>query len=129
MIQLKRGKTYDFINFVHKKYKKVLNPVLKSGNLKDTTAQIKVFNNPIDSSDKTTYYFVGLKRSINKFKLDKSIHIKGLRPIQCDSLFTSFIISQLNVDFVRLEEYTVYPFPMKYLNEFSHLRKNKESRT
>ena len=67
MIQLKRGKTYDFINFEHKKYKKVLNPVFKSGNLKDTTAQIKVFNNSIDSSDKTTYYFVGLKKSINKF--------------------------------------------------------------
>lgn len=69
-------------------------------------------------------YFVGLKKKALKFSLPSSCVIRSVCPwingnlSNNDKVFLDEFAHMLTVEFVRNGQYTVIPFPMKYLHEY-----------
>lgn len=130
LMPLSGGMAHDFLEFLRSEHNIVINMVLKdkhsSSLIKNQMTKINVFTNECDVFDNSTYYYVGSKQPLNGSKFEKAIHIKGLIPLKDNNKLIDKLINQLDVDFVRLGEYTVYPFPIKYLKEYIRIyNKNK----
>jgi len=112
----------SFVDYSREKYNFIFNPVLKNKSsdsiIKNQMTKINTYANDIDYRDKGIRYYVGSKQALNGSKFEKGIRVKTLIPVNRNNQLINKIISQLDVDFVRLGEYTVYPFPIKYLNEY-----------
>ncbi len=119
--------TIDFLKYCRNKYGIVFNPLLKNeineNVVKSASTKINIYQNNIDPLDNRFWYFVGSKGSLNKY--GKAVHIRCLESFEGDNHLKDILLSQLNVDFVRLGEYTVHPFPYKYLKEYISFNKEK----
>ena len=129
LLRLQGDMPYDFVEYVWQKYRVLFNPMFKNqitaNTMVNAVTKITTFKHPIEKIDQATYYFVGLKKSIKDYKLSTATHIRKLQPtgknLAKEKELICKILTQLNVDFVRLGEFTVYPFPVKYLNEYVKL--------
>ncbi len=133
LIRLSGNMAYEFIEYAFNEYQILFNPIFKnqrtSNLIGNSATKIKLFKHPIDKLDNSIYYFVGFKGSIKDFQLSRATHIRQLKPLlnsKGENNLIGKIVEQLNVDFVRLGEFTVYPFPMKYLNEVIRLTSKEE---
>ena len=77
-------------------------------------------------------YFVGKKKEALKFSLPSSCIIRSVSPWingelkMNNDVFLDEFAHMLTVEFVRNGQYTVIPFPMKYLREYQHFIEKDE---
>ena len=79
------------------------------------------------------FYFVGSSRSLQT-RIPRAVTLRRLLPLtgddkMIDNLFPK-LAAMMSVEFVRSGQYTVVPYPVKYLREFwlSEQRKHPEYR-
>lgn len=79
-----------------------------------------------NTNKKQGIYFVGDCVEINGLKtvFAHSTHIRKVKVYKGKLIFKS-LIPLLNVDFVKHKEYTVLPFPLKYLKEYANVYQTK----
>lgn len=73
------------------------------------------------------YYFVGEKSTGIQSKFQNATNIRRVKAVrnlkgQPSKLVFKQLLSTLNVDFVKQGNFTVYPFPFKYLREYGKLK-------
>ncbi len=66
--------------------------------------------------DDSFYYFVGSKNTA-KDRVPRACPIRRVTSV-VEPFSRKFLFSMLAVDFVRNGQYTVIPFPLKYLREY-----------
>ena len=72
-----------------------------------------------DEFEKSLNYFVGLKSLLN-YKVDKSCIIRKI-VAENEIINSKELFSLMAVEFVRNGQYTVLPFPFKYLREYKNI--------
>jgi len=119
---------HDFIQWLYEKTSERGEPILLHGQLKSGANLYRHFNSVLGVKstvlDGTFKYFVGKKKERLKTTLPCSCVIRDVIPWDKDDinpggeiLFGEFA-HMLTVEFVRNGQYTVLPFPIKYLNEY-----------
>ena len=117
-----------FIDFFYEKTSELGEPILLHAEQKTKENKKKFFNSLIGVKstvlDGTFKYFVGKKENGIKQSIATSCIIRDVIPWNQDGmnpngeiLFNSFC-HMLTVEFVRTGQYTVTPFPVKYLKEY-----------
>ena len=117
-----------FIDFFYKKTNELGNPILLHAEQKTKENKKKFFNSLIGIKstvlDGTFKYFVGKKENGIKQSIATSCIIRDILPWNQNGfnpngniLFNDFC-HMLTVEFVRNGQYTVIPFPIKYLREY-----------
>ena len=67
----------------------------------------------------TYHYYVGAKSTNIKTLFNKASVIRKVTVLHDNGFDMSLFLSLLDVDFVNIDEYSVYPFIIKYLNELT----------
>jgi hypothetical protein len=127
----------DFIQWLYDKTSESENPILlhpqlKSGkNLsKNFSSVLGVKSTQLEGKFK---YFVGVKKKSLKTSLPYSCRIRDVIPWNKGGenprgkILFSELSHMLTVEFVRNGQYTVVPFPIKYLNEYIRFREKDDS--
>lgn len=126
-IRSKFGK--DFNSYVYQKYGRLFHPRLKQGavveNLFNAVLNIKYFYEA-EKENKKLYYFVGLQNGDVKTSLANSCKIREVSSLDGNIDFTS-LMQLMAVEFVRNNQYTVLPFPFKYLREWMDISWREKS--
>ena len=120
----------DFIQWLYDKTSALENPILLHPQLKSGTNLFRNFSSFLGVKstqlDGNYKYFVGLKKEALKTSLPYSCRIRDVIPWNKDGenpdgkILFDELAHMLKVEFVRNGQYTVVPFPIKYLNE--HIR-------
>lgn len=71
----------------------------------------------------TFYYYVGTKRKNLKFSIHNACSIRKVVSMEGKPDFES-LLPLMSVEFVRNKQYTVLPFPFKYLREKKNMQKS-----
>lgn len=113
------------------------NAVLLHPQLKNTENLSRNFSSVLGIKstelDGTFKYFVGKKKSALKTSLPCSCKIRDVIPWNKDGvnpggeILFDELSHMLTVEFVRNGQYTVVPFPIKYLNEYIRFREKDDS--
>jgi hypothetical protein len=128
----------DFVNWVAcSKKDEDGNPVLLHPQLKKNENLIKNFSSVLGIKstelDGTFKYFVGKKKEALQTSLPCSCKIRDVIPWNKDGanpngkILFDELAHMLTVEFVRNGQYTVIPFPVKYLNEYIRFREKDDS--
>lgn len=119
LVNLRTPFAKQFVKFCREKHAIILNPVLRSDEMKlyQQIHSLKVENDP-----HSIIYYVGKKNSVKQV-VDKALHIRKITVVNktAEEMHETLdlILQQLVVDFVRLGDFTVLPFAKKYMNEYS----------
>lgn len=70
--------------------------------------------------DKTAWYSVGYYLESFQHSLPHMVHLREIRTLQGKNIVDK-LLPLMDVDFVRYNNYTVLPFPLKYLREMAEL--------
>lgn len=118
----------DFIQWLYEETDKDGCPVLLHGQLKSGENLFRHFNSLLGVKsaelDGSFKYFVGKKKEALKTSLNCSCVIRDVIPWNQDGMnpggkiLFDELAHMLTVEFVRNGQYTVLPFPVKYLNEY-----------
>lgn len=118
----------DFIQWLYEKTEKEGNPILLHGQLKSGENLYKYFNSVLGVKsielDGTYKYFVGKKKDALQTSLPCSCVIRDVIPWNQEGvnpggrILFDELVHMLTVEFVRNGQFTVLPFPVKYLNEY-----------
>lgn len=98
--------------------------VLLHATVKDESVRDKYFNAILDIkyffSDDSLYYFVGTAAKNLQTSLHNACLVRKINSIGKD-IISFDIMKLMAVEFVRNGQYTVTPFPFKYLNEYINI--------
>lgn len=118
----------DFIQWLREKTDKEGHPVLLHGQFKSRDNLCRHFNSLLGVKstelDGSFKYFVGKKKEALQTSLNCSCVIRDVIPWNQDGenpggkILFDELAHMLTVEFVRNGQYTVLPFPVKYLNEY-----------
>lgn len=121
----------DFVDWLYNKTYEEENPILLHAQIKSKENLYKNFNSFLGIKslilDGQFKYFVGKKESALQRNLPTSCVIRDVISWTKNGInkngpiFFNEISHMLSVEFVRNGQYTVIPFPMKYLNEYIRL--------
>ena len=128
----------DFVNWVAcSKRDEDGNPILLHPQLKKNENLTKNFSSVLGIKstelDGTFKYFVGKKKESLQTSLPCSCKIRDVIPWNKDGanpngkILFDELAHMLTVEFVRNGQYTVIPFPIKYLNEYIRFREKDDS--
>ena len=128
----------DFVHWVAcSKVDEDGNPILLHPQLKKVENLTKNFSSVLGIKstelDETFKYFVGKKKEALQTSLPCSCKIRDVIPWNKDGVNSNGKIlfdelaHMLTVEFVRNGQYTVIPFPIKYLNEYIRFREKDDS--
>ena len=129
---LTKGKFKTIMN-VRSKSGKTLNRWLHDRHNLWVYSEVKSLNNELNMTnlvsikyfekenefEKSLNYFVGLKSLLN-YKVDKSCVIRKIIA-ENEIINSKELLSLMAVEFVRNGQYTVLPFPFKYLREYKNI--------
>lgn len=117
-----------FVGWLYNKTSTEESPILLNGQMKKTQNMHRNFNSFLGvksmKMDGQFKYFVGKKESALKQSLATSCIVRDIIPWDKNGInkngpiFFDELRHMLSVEFVRNGQYTVIPFPMKYLNEY-----------
>ena len=118
----------DFVYWLYDASSEDGNPILLHGQMKSGDNLYKNFNSFLGiksiTFDGQFKYFVGKKKEALQSNLPTSCVIRDVIPWNRNGvnkggpIFFNELEHMLSVEFVRNGQYTVIPFPMKYLNEY-----------
>lgn len=118
----------QFVNWLYDKTSNDETPVLLNGQMKNAQNMYKNFNSFLGIKSMKINgpfeYFVGKKEAALQQSLATSCIVRDVIPWDKDGenknghVFFEELKHMLSVEFVRNGQYTVIPFPMKYLNEY-----------
>ena len=126
----------DFVYWLYDASSEDGNPILLHGQMKSGDNLYKNFNSFLGiksiTFDGQFKYFVGKKKEALQSNLPTSCVIRDVIPWNRNGvnkggpIFFNELEHMLSVEFVRNGQYTVIPFPMKYLNEYVKKKKKDE---
>lgn len=125
ILNIKKNSTKEFIKYLYQTRGILLHPTPKAKGIKEeyfgALLDIKYFYNY-----GKLYYFVGTKNKSLNLSLHNACLIREVVSTGGEIFFEQ-LMKLLAVEFVRNGQYTVLPFPFKYLNEY--IRHKNQSET
>ena len=133
---IKRKLIKDFVDWLYEKTSGEDNPILLHAQMKSKPNLYKNFNSFLGIKslilDKQFKYFVGKKETALQWDMPTSCIVRDVIPWNRNGvnkngpIFFNVLEHMLSVEFVRNGQFTVTPFPMKYLNEYIRFREKDE---
>lgn len=133
---IKRKLIKDFVDWLYEKTSGEDNPILLHAQMKSKPNLYKNFNSFLGIKslilDKQFKYFVGKKETALQWDMPTSCIVRDVIPWNRNGvnkngpIFFNELEHMLSVEFVRNGQFTVTPFPMKYLNEYIRFREKDE---
>jgi len=71
-------------------------------------------------TEKEAYYFVGGRKENVQFSFKDACHIRKIVAVNGSKLIFRQLLPTMDVDFVRMGQSTVIPFPFKYIREYQN---------
>ena len=75
--------------------------------------------------DNNNYYSVGCKKNVMYGNIKNATHLYKINTYNSENLIDE-LVETMSVDFVKYGEYTVLPYPVKYLREYIKILKDKK---
>ena len=107
-------------NILDKEEGKIISLEVRGEEIREDILNSNIDIKYIQSDNKNEmYYFVGVIGAGMKKKIERSSLLYKINTINESPIFFEKLLPLMNVEFVRLGQLTIMPFPFKYLREYS----------